>query len=52
MMTLYMQWRNDIIHGVEDFLDSQEKDIFESGIEALKHRWQKSIDNEGDCAEN
>ena len=32
-----------VIHAVEDFLDSQEKDFFKNGIEALQHRWQKCI---------
>ena len=42
---------NDVIHAVEDFLNGQEKDFFKSGIEALKHRWQKRIYTEEDYVE-
>ena len=42
---------DDIIHAVEDFLESQEKDFFKSGSEALQHHWQNCIDIEGDYVE-
>ena len=47
----HFQSDDDVIHAVDDFLNGQEKDFFKSGIEALKHRWQKCIDTEGDCVE-
>ena len=47
----HFQSDDDVIHAVDDFLDGQEKDFFKSGIEALKHRWQKCIDTEGDYVE-
>jgi hypothetical protein len=40
------QWDEDVIYVVEDFLNCQEKDIFISGFEALKHLWQKCVDTE------
>ena len=42
---------HDVIHAVDDFLNGQEKDFFKSGNGALKHRWQKCIDTEGDYVE-
>ena len=48
MSGTHFQSDNDVIHAVEDFLNGQEKDFFKSGIEVLKHRWQKCIDIEGD----
>ena len=47
----HFQSDDDVIHAVDDFLNVQEKDFFKSGIEALKHRWQKCIDTEGDYVE-
>ena len=47
----HFQSDDDAIHAVDDFLNGQEKDFFKSGIEALKHRWQKCIDTEGDYVE-
>ena len=47
----HFQSDDDIIHVLDDFLNGQEKDFFKSGIEALKHRWQKCIDTEGDYVE-
>ena len=47
----HFQSDDDVIHALDDFLNSQEKDFFKSGIEALKHRWQKCIDTEGDYVE-
>ena len=47
----HFQSDDDVIHAVGDFLNGQEKDFFKSGIEALKHRWQMCIDNEGDYVE-
>ena len=32
----HFQSDDDVIHAVDDFLNSQEKDFFKSGIEALK----------------
>ena len=31
---------DDVIHAVEVFLDSQDKNFFKGGIEAIQHRWQ------------
>ena len=42
---------DDVIHAVDDFLNGLEKDFFKSGIEALKHSWQKCIDTEEDYVE-
>ena len=42
---------DDVIHAVEDFLDSQEKDFFKSGIEVFQLCWQMCIDIEGDYVE-
>ena len=42
---------DDVIHAVDDFLNGQEKDFFKSGIEALKQRWQRCIDTDGDYVE-
>ena len=39
----HCQWDDDVIHVVEDFLGSQEKDIFKNGVEALQRRWQKCL---------
>ena len=47
----HFQSDDDVIHAVDDFLNGQEKDFFKSGIEALKHCWQKCIDTEGDYVE-
>ena len=47
----HFQSDDDVIHAVDDFLNGQEKDFFKSGIEALKHGWQKCIDTEGDYVE-
>ena len=47
----HFQSNDDVIHEVDDFLNGQEKDFFKSGIEALKHCWQKCIDTEGDDVE-
>ena len=47
----HFQSNDDIIHAVDGFLNGQEKDFFKSGIEALKHGWQKCIDTEGDYVE-
>ena len=47
----HFQSDDDVIHAVDDFLNGQEKDFFKSGIEALKHRWQKCTDTEGDYIE-
>ena len=47
----HFQSDDDVIHAVDDFLNGQEKDFFKSGIGALKHRWQKCIDTEGDYIE-
>ena len=47
----HFQSDDDIIHAVDDSLNGQEKDFFKSGIEALKHRWQKCIDTEWDYVE-
>ena len=47
----HFQSDDDVIHAVDDFLNGQEKDFFKSGGEALKHRWQKGIDTEGDYIE-
>ena len=47
----HFQSDDDVIHAVDDLLNSQEKDFFKSGTEALKHRWQKCIDTEGDYVE-
>ena len=47
----HFQSDDDVIHAVDDFLNGQEKDFFKSGTEALKHRWQKCIDTEGDYVE-
>ena len=47
----HFQSDDDVIHAVDDFLNGQEKDFFKSGTEALKHRWQKRIDTEGDYVE-
>ena len=47
----HFQSDDDVIHAVDDFLNGQEKNFFKSGIEALKHRWQKYIDTEGDYVE-
>ena len=47
----HFQSDDDVIHAVDDFLNGQEKDFFKSGIECLKHRWQKCIDTEGDHVE-
>ena len=40
-----------VIDAVKDFLNSQEKDFFKIGIEALHHHWQKYVDIEGDYVE-
>ena len=48
----HFQSDDDVIHAVDDFLNGQEKDFFKSGIEALKHRWQKCIDTEGIMLKN
>ncbi|KAK3093201.1 hypothetical protein FSP39_012568 [Pinctada imbricata] len=42
---------DDVILAVDGFLTSQDKKFFKSGNEALKHRWQKCIDTEGDYVE-
>ena len=47
----HFQSYDDVIHAVEDFLDSQEQDIFISGIEDLQHSWQKCLDIEGNYVE-
>ena len=47
----HLQSDDNVIHAEDDFLNGQEKDFFKSGIEALKHRWQKCIDTEGDYVE-
>ena len=47
----HFQSDDDVIHAVDDFLNGQEKDFFKSGIDALKHCWQKCIDTEGDYVE-
>ena len=47
----HFQFNDDVIHAVDDFLNGQEKDFFKSGIEALKHRWQKCKDTEEDYVE-
>ena len=47
----HFQSDDDVIRAVDNFLNGQEKDFFKSGIEALKHRWQKCIDTEGDYVE-
>ena len=47
----HFQSNDDVIHAVEAFLNDQEKEFYKSGIEALKHRWQKCIDKEGDYVE-
>ena len=47
----HFQSDDDVIHAVDDFLNGQEKDFFKSGTGALKHRWQKCIDTEGDYIE-
>ena len=39
---------DDVIHAVEDYLESQEKAFFKSSIEALQHHWQKCRDIERD----
>ena len=44
MSGTHFQSYYDIIHAVEGFLDSQEKDLNKSGIEVLLHHWQKCID--------
>ena len=49
---IHFQSDDDVIHVVEDFLDSQEKDFIRSGIESLQHRWQKYIDIEGIILKN
>ena len=48
---IHFQSGDDVIHAVDDFLNGQEKDFFKSGIEALKHSWQKCIDTERDYVE-
>ena len=47
----HFQSDDDFIHAVDDSLNGQEKDFFKSGIEALKHRWQRCIATEGDYVE-
>ena len=47
----HFQSDDDVIHAVDNFLNGQEKDFFKNGTEALKHRWQKCIDTEGDYVE-
>ena len=47
----HFQSDDDVILAVDGFLNSQDKEFFKSGIEALKHRWQKCIDTEGDYVE-
>ena len=47
----HFQSDDDVIRAVDDFLNRQEKDFLKSGIEALKHRWQKCIDTERDYVE-
>ena len=47
----HFQSDDDFIHALDDFLNGQEKDFFQSGIEALKHRWQKCINTEWDYVE-
>ena len=47
----HFQSNDDVINAVDDFLNGQEKNFFKSGTEALKHRWQKCIDTEGDYVE-
>ena len=37
---------------MEDFLDSQEKDVCKNDIEAIQYSWQKCIDIKGDYVEN
>lgn len=42
---------DDVITTLQGFLDSQEKDFYETGIKSLKDRWQKCVELDGDYVE-
>ena len=42
---------DDVIVAVEEFLESQTKTFFYTGIKGLQHRWSKCSANEGDYVE-
>ena len=42
---------NDVMTAVEEFLWSQPKDFFSTGIRALQHRWSKCVAVQGDYVE-
>ncbi|KAK3096048.1 hypothetical protein FSP39_022480 [Pinctada imbricata] len=48
---IHFQSNDAFILAVDGFLTSQDKEVFKSGTEALKHQWQKCIDTGGDYVE-
>ena len=42
----------EVIDAFDSYLEDQPKDFYCSGIEALRHRWKKCVDLQGDNVEN